>query len=88
MVHEATADAIACSFARGNDARARFVYVVEPVAAKKFAIEAKGGTRGIATRPTESKTFGEGYPLHERTPHTLRRITHGEKILTERVERR
>ena len=26
-----------------------------------------------------------GHPLHERIPHTLRRISHGEKILTERV---
>jgi hypothetical protein len=25
-----------------------------------------------------------GHPLHERIPHTLRRISHGEKILTER----
>src|SRR6476660_3888405 len=26
-----------------------------------------------------------GHPLHQRIPHTLRRISHGEKILTERV---
>ena len=26
-----------------------------------------------------------GHPLHERIPHTLRRISHGDKILTERL---
>ena len=47
LVHEATADVIACSFARGNDARARFVYVVEPVAAKNLPLKPKEAGRRI-----------------------------------------
>ena len=47
---------------------------------------ASAGNREDLVLHLSCPTFGlPGHPLHERTPHTLRRISHGEKILTERV---